>query len=41
VRVLDDNPADLDLLGFDAVVAPVVGAIQRLDEGDEGELQSS
>lgn len=27
--LLDDNPATLDLLGFDAVVAPVVEAIRR------------
>jgi hypothetical protein len=29
LQIIDDNPATLDLLGFDAVVAPVVQAIFR------------
>jgi hypothetical protein len=31
LQIIDDNPATLDLLGFDAVVAPVVEAICRED----------
>lgn len=31
LQILDDNPADLDLLGFDAVVTPIVEAICRED----------
>jgi len=31
LHILDDNPADLDLLGFDAVVTPIVEAICRAD----------
>jgi hypothetical protein len=31
LQIIDDNPATLDLLGFDAVVAPVVEAICRDD----------